>query len=81
MRLEPVGDRLELRVCDNGPGIGLGEIEKIFKPFQTGAAGTHPGSVGLGLPVARKLARLMEGDLIYRYVDGMSCFVLSLPTA
>ena len=79
--LEPIGDRMELRVCDSGPGIGPDDIEKIFKAFETGAAAPHPGSVGLGLPVARKLARLMEGDLVYRHIDEMSCFVLSLPTA
>ena len=81
MRLEPVGDRMELRVCDTGPDIAPGEVEKIFRPFETGGASAHSGSVGLGLPVARKLARLMEGDLVYRHMDGMSCFVLSLPTS
>ncbi len=38
-----------------------------------------PTSVGLGLTVARKLARLMEGDLVYRQEDGLTSFVLSLP--
>lgn len=81
VRIEPVGDRVEIRVCDDGTPIDPVEIDRIFKPFETAQTGRHPTSVGLGLPVARKLARLMEGDLTYRYVGGMSCFVLSLPAA
>ena len=81
MRIETVGDRIELRVCDDGTPIDVLEIDRIFKPFETSHTERHPTSVGLGLPVARKLARLMEGDLTYRHVDDMSCFVLSLPAA
>ncbi len=80
VRIEPTGDRVELRVCDNGEAILQQELERIFKPFETGTGEQHPKSVGLGLSVARKLARLMEGDLTYRHVDGFSCFVLSLPS-
>lgn len=80
IRVEPTGDRVELRVCDSGTAIPQQELERIFKPFETGTGERHPKSVGLGLSVARKLARLMEGDLTYRYVDGYSCFVLSLPS-
>jgi signal transduction histidine kinase len=33
----------------------------------------------LGLPVSRKLARLMGGDVQYSYEDNRSCFLLFLP--
>ena len=81
MRIEPVGDHVEVRVCDDGDAIDVDEVERIFKPFETAGGSPHPRSVGLGLPVARKLARLMEGDLTYRHANRMSCFVLSLPAA
>jgi len=81
MRIEPVGDRVEISVCDDGIAIDPVEIDRVFRPFETSNTGRHPTSVGLGLPVARRLARLMDGDLIYRHVNGMSCFVLSLPAA
>lgn len=74
-----IGDRVETRVCDDGDAIPSREVERLFKPFETGSGVEHPKSVGLGLSVARKLARLMEGDLVYRYTDGYSQFVLSLP--
>ena len=61
IRIEPTGDRVEVRVCDDGQAIPHQELERIFKPFETGNAESHPKSVGLGLSVARKLARLMGG--------------------
>lgn len=81
IRIEPTGDRVELRVCDSGKAIAQHELERIFKPFETGSGTQHPKSVGLGLSVARKLARRMDGDLTYRHSDHLSCFVLSLPSA
>jgi signal transduction histidine kinase len=81
MRLRPAGDRIELAVCDDGGPISDDSVETIFKPFERGGAPDLPNSVGLGLAVARRLARLMEGDLVYRHESGFTCFVLSLPAA
>ena len=81
LSVEPVGDRVEVRVCDDGEPIDGADVDRIFKPFETLADQRPTSSVGLGLPVARKLARLMDGDLTYRHAGGMSCFVLSLPCA
>lgn len=81
VKAEPIGDRIELTVSDSGPEIPSQEVERLFKAFETGTGKQHPKSVGLGLSVARRLARLMDGDLVYRYQDDMSCFVLSLPRA
>lgn len=79
--IQRAGDRLEIKVRDTGDPIGDTEVDRIFHPFERGTGKTHPKSVGLGLSVARKLARLMEGDLVYRHEQGWSTFVLSLPTA
>ncbi len=54
-------------VADNGRGIDEENQEKIFEHFEqlsTGDARLEQG-VGLGLPIARKLARAMGGDLWY----------------
>lgn len=55
-------------VRDDGPGLPETEREAIFNAYHTAhpVAG-QPASVGLGLTVSRKLARLMGGDL--RYCD------------
>ena len=66
---------------DNGQGVAPWEQEAIFEPYHQAASveGT-PGSIGLGLPVSRRLARLMGGDLRYHRRDGHSVFELTLPT-
>ena len=59
---------LQIEVTDSGPGIDKGMQHKIFENFEQAQAG-KPGT-GLGLPISRKLAELMNGDL--QYVDGES---------
>jgi signal transduction histidine kinase len=81
MRLARVGDRIEIGVSDSGGPISEADVERIFRPYEQGSGPQHPKSVGLGLTVARRLARLMDGDLVYRYESGWSNFVLSLPSA
>jgi Amt family ammonium transporter len=75
------GDRLEVKVQDSGERIPNADVERIFRAYERGRGPTHSASVGLGLNVARRLARLMDGDLTYRFEDGWSSFVLSLPSA
>jgi PAS domain S-box-containing protein len=71
-----------VRVRDDGPGVPAGLRERIFDPYESAhdPAG-QPGSVGLGLTVSRKLARLMGGDLTYCYEEATSVFELRLPAA
>ena len=72
--------RAWIRVSDDGAGIPTTERDRIFEPYQRLHCDEgQPGSVGLGLSVARNLARLMDGDLTYDYRDGRSVFELSLP--
>lgn len=73
-------DHAILRTCDNGSGVPEGERERIFEPYASAqGVRAHAGSIGLGLAVSRELARLMGGDLTYRYEDGESIFELTLP--
>ena len=76
------GDMVLLRVCDNGSGVAEDDRERIFESYESahGDPG-RSGSIGLGLAISRRLARLMGGDLVYRYVAGESVFELSLPDA
>ena len=59
------GDQLNIEVRDHGPGIAPEHARRVFAPFDRGAHGpgdTIPG-VGLGLALARGLARDLGGDL------------------
>lgn len=57
----------ELRVAvqDDGPGITESELERIFEPFQRleGSRNQHTGGTGLGLGIARNIARAHGGDV------------------
>lgn len=70
----------KVAVQDDGPGIPENEWERIFEPYyRAHAQETQPASIGLGLTVSRRLARLMGGDLTYECRDGTSFFEFSLP--
>jgi signal transduction histidine kinase len=79
------GERLSFLLRDHGPGVPPALHERIFAPFDRGlvAAGSNdvPG-VGLGLALARGLARDLGGDLCLRpEAEGGACFELTLPAA
>lgn len=66
--LRPAGGSATLEVADRGPGVPEGERERIFEPFfRLPAAdapdGGEPGT-GLGLALARQVARLHGGDVV-----------------
>ncbi len=75
---------LELRIRDRGPGIPSSAARAIFRPFERGdrdPADPNPG-VGLGLALARGLARDLGGDLVLESPpDGGACFCLRIPRA
>jgi signal transduction histidine kinase/ActR/RegA family two-component response regulator len=61
---EPSMCRLRFEVQDSGTGIALHEQARIFEAFeQAGDANSQSQGTGLGLPIARQLARLMGGDI------------------
>ena len=79
-----VGDGMvRVEVADDGPGLEREDWDRIFEPYYRAHQGaeTQPAAIGIGLSVARHLARLMDGDLTYRREGGWSVFRLSLPGA
>jgi signal transduction histidine kinase len=76
------GDTVTICVCDNGGGIPEEDRDRVFEPFQSSDKVLAVAeSVGLGLTVSRKLARMMGGELSYSYDLGVSTFRLSFPAA
>ncbi len=72
----------EIRALDRGPGIPRGSEEKIFEKFYRAHDSLNSGvqGSGLGLTIARQIARAHGGDVVYEPRDGGgSCFVLRLP--
>lgn len=77
LRLRDENQHLLIDVLDHGPGIHEQAQKNLFRPFFT----TSSHGTGLGLYIARELARANEGDLLYLRRTSGSCFRLSLPHA
>jgi signal transduction histidine kinase len=78
--VHPDGSEVLVKVADDGTGISEHFREEIFARYRRAhdRAGLA-GSVGLGLAVSRRLARLPAGDVTYDHVEGWSTFTLRLP--
>ena len=64
--------KLAVRVLDEGPGIPAEQIERAFEPFFRGEASRSrdTGGFGLGLGIARNIARAHGGDLTLKNRPG-----------
>ena len=73
--------RVEIAVIDHGPGVSPQLRERIFEPFVRGdyARARHDGGYGLGLALARRVARAHGGDVILAADTPGATFVLWLP--
>jgi two-component system NtrC family sensor kinase len=78
VRTKKIGDKVEVRVVDNGDGISPKILDKIFQPFFT----TKPAGqgTGLGLSLAYDIVKAHGGELKMETVEGESAeFVIQLP--
>ena len=73
---------LTIRVRDEGPGVPESELERVFEPFHRleGSRSRDTGGTGLGLGIARNIARAHGGDIFLRNLpSGGLEAVLTLP--
>ena len=77
-----LGDRVELRVVDRGPGIPEQDKERMFVPFQRLGDTDNTTGVGLGLALSRGLTEAMDGTLTAEDTPGGGLtMTVSLPVA
>jgi two-component system sensor histidine kinase KdpD len=77
-----LGDRVELRVTDRGPGIPEEDKERMFVPFQRLGDTDNTTGVGLGLALSRGLTEAMGGTLTAEDTPGGGLtMTVSLPAA
>jgi two-component system sensor histidine kinase KdpD len=65
-----LGDRVELRVVDRGPGIPEQDRDRMFVPFQRLGDTDNTTGVGLGLALSRGLTEAMGGELTAEETPG-----------
>jgi signal transduction histidine kinase len=73
---------VEIRICDRGPGIPEASLQRVFDPFfrLENSRAQQTGGTGLGLGIARNIARAHGGDLVlHNRPEGGLCARLTLP--
>lgn len=81
IRADQDGDTASITVADLGKGIALDDQARIFDKFER-VDPNEPGGTGLGLYIARRLARAMSGDIVVDSAPGQGArFTLTLPAA
>jgi two-component system sensor histidine kinase KdpD len=77
-----LGDRVELRVVDRGPGLPEEDREQMFVPFQRLGDTDNTTGVGLGLALSRGLTEAMDGTLTAEDTPGGGLtMTVNLPAA
>jgi len=78
LRIDEDGDSIAFTVTDDGGGIGPEDAERIFEAGVRGSGAVDSGA-GLGLPLARRLARSCGGEVLAEPSSAGGRFVLRLP--
>ena len=67
--------RLDVAICDSGPGIDDTEVAAIFEAYRRAGGTRRSKGAGLGLTISRALVRAMGGDIEVRAnAGGGTCF-------
>ncbi|MBV1788311.1 HAMP domain-containing histidine kinase [Marinobacterium sp. D7] len=78
------GQRIEILVCDQGPGVAPEHVDQLFQPFFKGTPQPRGAlkSSGLGLAIAKAHIELQGGELTLQpEITSGACFQISLPLA
>ena len=74
------GDKLRLRIADNGKGIDAADLEHIFDPFYQGINSNVTVGTGVGLSLVKLLVEAMDGEITVQSSPGIgSVFTIMIP--
>ena len=83
VRLQAVGDAVELSVRDTGIGIPTAELPRLFQRFYrvSGTRSRTSEGSGIGLAFVKRLVELHQGSIDVTSVEGAgTCFTITIPT-
>lgn len=83
VRIRIIEDRVQIKICDDGPGILAEDQDLVFEPGFTSKfnAGGEP-STGIGLTHVRSLVEHLKGEiLLCRIETGGTCFQVDIPVS
>src|SRR3954453_11000450 len=75
------GEQGAFRITDDGPGLEPDELDAVFEPGVRGHAANGEPGAGLGLTLARRLARVAGGDVVAEDAVAGGTFVSRLPAS
>jgi len=82
VRAERRGEHVVLTVCDNGPGVPVDDLPRLFQSYWQSQANRHMGGTGLGLFIVRVLTEALGGRVTATNVaSGGCCFEVTLRAA
>jgi signal transduction histidine kinase len=82
IEVEDSAEQVVVRIVDDGPGMADEELERAFEPFYRGerSRSRETGGTGLGLGIARNVARAHGGELVLKNRPGRGLeAILTLP--
>ena len=82
IEVEDTAEQVVVRIIDDGPGMADEELERAFEPFYRGerSRSRETGGTGLGLGIARNVARAHGGELVLKNRPGRGLeAILTLP--
>jgi two-component system, NtrC family, sensor histidine kinase GlrK len=66
-------------VSDDGPGLSEAVSSRIFQPFSSAPVGERAAGIGIGLSLAREIARAHGGELDLAQTEHSTCFRMQVP--
>lgn len=77
---KPNRAQIQVRVCDDGPGMDEVTCQRIFEKFFQGDPSRHMGGNGLGLPLVKRILDLCGGSIqVESQPCQGACFTVTLP--
>ena len=75
-----LADRVEIRVCDHGPGFPAGNLSALFEMFARGQTESGKPGTGLGLAICRAIVEAHGGEIsAENRQEGGACIRFTLP--